>query len=389
MPGHLDVEDGQVGQQVADQLDGRVAAAGLADDLVALLLQRLAQVHADDGFVFGDHDSDRHMAVLSGRRRSTRPHPIQAASATPRARQRAQPVELGRAARPGGPPARRSRRRRGRGGGASRRRACGRRSTRTTPPASPTRAPAGRGRRRRRRAGRAARRSSPARRAAPAGATPPASSRRSVRHEPIGRHDTTARDVTNVMPDAASQAAGSGNAYFSKHPSHRRQHSCPCPAPTSITEPPRRARGHACPTVPARVLQPAARRRRRPTLRTPSPADATSSRPPSSGTTSSAGRSCDDAPRPSGARPSPARPAPPPSDVVTTARTGANTVAGQATAQGKKVVRGRRERRRPARRLGDRRRRGHARLGHALRAVDQGRARRAGQGAGHRRPDAA
>ena len=59
---HLDVEDRQVGQQVTDEVDGRVAATGLADDLVALLLQRLAQVHADDGFVFGDHDADRHAA---------------------------------------------------------------------------------------------------------------------------------------------------------------------------------------------------------------------------------------------------------------------------------------------------------------------------------------
>ena len=48
------------GSQLADQLEGMVATAGLADDLVALLLQGLAQVEPDDGFVFGNHDSDRH-----------------------------------------------------------------------------------------------------------------------------------------------------------------------------------------------------------------------------------------------------------------------------------------------------------------------------------------
>ena len=48
------------GLQVADQLDGLVAAAGLADDLVALLLEGLAQVEADDGLVLGDHDTNRH-----------------------------------------------------------------------------------------------------------------------------------------------------------------------------------------------------------------------------------------------------------------------------------------------------------------------------------------
>ena len=55
MPGHLDVEDGEVGPQVADQLDGLVAAAGLAHDLVALLLEGLLEVEADDGLVLGDH----------------------------------------------------------------------------------------------------------------------------------------------------------------------------------------------------------------------------------------------------------------------------------------------------------------------------------------------
>ncbi len=63
---HLDVEDGQVRLQRADEFDRPVAAAGLADDLVALFLEGLAQVEANDGFVFGDHDSDRHVAFLSG-----------------------------------------------------------------------------------------------------------------------------------------------------------------------------------------------------------------------------------------------------------------------------------------------------------------------------------
>ena len=57
---HLDVEDGQVGLQLAHQLDRLVAPAGLADDVVALLLEGLAQVEADDRFVFSDHNTNRH-----------------------------------------------------------------------------------------------------------------------------------------------------------------------------------------------------------------------------------------------------------------------------------------------------------------------------------------
>ena len=55
--GHLHVEDDQVGNQVAHEVDGLVAAPGLADDLVALLLEQLLQVEADDRFVFGDDDT--------------------------------------------------------------------------------------------------------------------------------------------------------------------------------------------------------------------------------------------------------------------------------------------------------------------------------------------
>ena len=57
---HLDVEDRQVGKQLTDKFDRPVAVTGLADDLVALLLEGLAQVHPDDRLVLGDHDTDRH-----------------------------------------------------------------------------------------------------------------------------------------------------------------------------------------------------------------------------------------------------------------------------------------------------------------------------------------
>ena len=75
---HLDVEDRQVGLQLADQLDRLVAAAGLADDHVALLLEGLAEVHADDGLVLGDHDSKRQAGILSagGNRHSCRRAPF-------------------------------------------------------------------------------------------------------------------------------------------------------------------------------------------------------------------------------------------------------------------------------------------------------------------------
>ena len=59
---HLDVEDREVGPELVRQPDGLVAAAGLAHDLVALLLQGLAQVEPDDGFVLGDQDTGGHVA---------------------------------------------------------------------------------------------------------------------------------------------------------------------------------------------------------------------------------------------------------------------------------------------------------------------------------------
>ena len=49
-----------------DQLDRLVAPAGLAHDLVALLLEGLLEVEADDGLVLGDDDTDRHEVFLSG-----------------------------------------------------------------------------------------------------------------------------------------------------------------------------------------------------------------------------------------------------------------------------------------------------------------------------------
>ena len=54
---HLDVEDGEVGLELAHELDRLVAPARLADDLVALLLEGLLQVEADDGLVLGDDDA--------------------------------------------------------------------------------------------------------------------------------------------------------------------------------------------------------------------------------------------------------------------------------------------------------------------------------------------
>ena len=56
---HLDVEDREVGLELAHELDRLVAAAGLADDLVALFLEDLLEVEADDRLVLGDDDTDR------------------------------------------------------------------------------------------------------------------------------------------------------------------------------------------------------------------------------------------------------------------------------------------------------------------------------------------
>ena len=58
-PWHLDVHDHQVGLEALGQLDGLLAVAGLADDLVALLAQHLGQVEPDECFVLGDEDAVR------------------------------------------------------------------------------------------------------------------------------------------------------------------------------------------------------------------------------------------------------------------------------------------------------------------------------------------
>ena len=64
--GHLDVEDGEVGLEGPDQLDRLVTPPGLPHDLVALLLEGLLQVEADDGLVLGDHDTDGHEREVTG-----------------------------------------------------------------------------------------------------------------------------------------------------------------------------------------------------------------------------------------------------------------------------------------------------------------------------------
>ena len=76
MPGILMSRMARSGWSVADQLDRLVAAAGLADDLVALFLEGLAQIHPDDGFVFGDHDTQRQVVFLSVPGRSRALHSI-------------------------------------------------------------------------------------------------------------------------------------------------------------------------------------------------------------------------------------------------------------------------------------------------------------------------
>ena len=66
---HLDVEDHEVRPEVAHQLDGFVATAGFADDVVALLLEELLEVETDDRLVLGD-DHTGGAGGLSGHGRS-------------------------------------------------------------------------------------------------------------------------------------------------------------------------------------------------------------------------------------------------------------------------------------------------------------------------------
>ena len=51
---HLHVEDDEVGPELLGELDGLLAVAGLADDVVALLLEHLLEVEADERLVLGD-----------------------------------------------------------------------------------------------------------------------------------------------------------------------------------------------------------------------------------------------------------------------------------------------------------------------------------------------
>ncbi len=46
------------------ELDRLVASGGLADDLVALLLEELLEIEPDDRFVLGDHDACGRSACL-------------------------------------------------------------------------------------------------------------------------------------------------------------------------------------------------------------------------------------------------------------------------------------------------------------------------------------
>ncbi|MNY20685.1 hypothetical protein D3C86_1541840 [compost metagenome] len=55
--GHLDVHEDEVGGELFGELDGHLAIRGLADDLVALFLEHLAHVEANDGFVVHQQDA--------------------------------------------------------------------------------------------------------------------------------------------------------------------------------------------------------------------------------------------------------------------------------------------------------------------------------------------
>jgi hypothetical protein len=61
-PRHLDVEDGDVGRVRPHELHGLVTTPGLPHHLVALLLEGLLEVEADDRLVLGDDDPRRHAA---------------------------------------------------------------------------------------------------------------------------------------------------------------------------------------------------------------------------------------------------------------------------------------------------------------------------------------
>ena len=72
MPGIFTSRMARSGWCVLDQLDGLVAAPGLAHDLVALFFEGLLEIEADDGLVFSDHDTDGHRLSPVGSGRRTR-----------------------------------------------------------------------------------------------------------------------------------------------------------------------------------------------------------------------------------------------------------------------------------------------------------------------------
>ncbi len=55
-PRHLDVEDDQVGPELSGHRHGLLAVGGFPGDGVALLLEHLLQVQADQRLVLGDED---------------------------------------------------------------------------------------------------------------------------------------------------------------------------------------------------------------------------------------------------------------------------------------------------------------------------------------------
>ena len=83
MPGILMSRMARSGGAASHELHGFVARAGLADHLVALLLEGPPQVEADDGLVFGDHHAGRQRWSPFGVfERVARPHSSRKRSAT-------------------------------------------------------------------------------------------------------------------------------------------------------------------------------------------------------------------------------------------------------------------------------------------------------------------
>ena len=73
----MNVAGARLARQAADEVDGFVAAPGFADHLVALLLEELLEIEADDRLVLGDDDA------RSGTGRTGRGHRV---ASRPRAR---------------------------------------------------------------------------------------------------------------------------------------------------------------------------------------------------------------------------------------------------------------------------------------------------------------